>query len=463
MTMGRTLLFVLLSLAEAFLSHRYYSRPSFFSTRCYATLLSKNEQEHNARAARFHNDMVRLLESRASKSRSTRTSRRERPTILQQDTDGAERVVAMLQHMVDLGVSTEQSYAIAMDAILKRGRTRWKNTTDDGHNVIICAADQLQVLLEQLECQTNNNNNNNNNNNDDVGCTAISVETYNKVLEGYAMCATPRGNRNYAKRAQTLLDRMRKKHVYNVHSLVHTLHAWAWQQANLQPGECALKAQELVEQIEQMTNDTSLLLQCYDWVLEAWSKSKSEGSCVRANEAFLRMKQLRNNQTLNYCGQDTMLLPNAESYSNVILAWSKCTQQGSAERAHDLLQKMVETYKAGTLSSEPELIAFNGCITAWARIGRPEKAESILWLLEDTICWPNNCTTTLQPDVLTYNAVLHAHVMSKDKTKALEKIIAIVQHMEDYCEDQPAITPDSFTYNTLMKVCVFCIYGWTTS
>ena len=115
---------------------------------------------------------------------------------------------------------------------------------DNGH-VIICAADQLQVLFEQMEHQMNNNGD------DNVGCTAISVETYNKVLEGYAMCATPWGNHNYAKHAQTLLGHMMEKNVYNIHSLVHTLHTWAWQQANLQLGECALKAQELVEQIEK--------------------------------------------------------------------------------------------------------------------------------------------------------------------------------------------------------------------
>jgi hypothetical protein len=329
--------------------------------------------------------------------------------------------------MVDLGVSTEESYAIAMDAILMRGRLRWKNK--DGE--VICAADQLELLLQQCNCQD---------------YASISIQTYNKVLESYATCATPRGDRNYAKRAQELLERMMEDDVFDVDSLVHTLHAWAWQQANLQPGECALKAQELLEQIEERTNDTSTLIQCYDWVLEAWSKSKSEGSPQRAYEAFLRMKQL--NHTFVEIG-----LPNAESYSNAILAWSKCTNAGSAERAHELLYEMVEKFKSGGLyDSQPELIAFNGCITAWARIGRPQKAESILWLMEEL----RPSCSSLIPDVLTYNAVLHAHVLSRDKKKALEKALAIVDHMENNCEDQPAITPDSFTYNTLMKVSKLC-------
>jgi hypothetical protein len=337
----------------------------------------------------------------------------------------------MLQHMVDLGVSTERSYAIAMDAIGRRGRLRWKDRKDgDGTTtVIMCAADQLERLLQQLQYNQD--------------CASISVETYNRVLESYATCATPRGGRNYAKRAQELLERMMEEDAFNVDSLVHTLHAWAWQQANLQPGECALNAQELLEQIEERTNDTCTLMQCYNWVLEAWSKSKCEGSPQRAHEAFLRMKQL------NHTSCVEIGLPNAESYSNAILAWSKCAQVGSAERAHELLHEMVDMFQSGGLyDSQPELIAFNGCITAWARIGRPQKAESILWLMEEL----RPSCSGLIPDVLTYNAVLHAHVLSRDKKKALENILAIVDHMETNCENQPAITPDSFTYNTLMKV-----------
>jgi hypothetical protein len=158
------------------------------------------------------------------------------------------------------------------------------------------------------------------------------------------------------------------------------------------------------------------------------------------------MKQL--NATMNTdCG-----IFNTETYSNVILAWTKCADEGSAERAHALLQEMIHHYKDGSFppDSEPELIAFNGCITAWARIARPDKGERILWDLEQV---SRDCQR-LVPNAKTYNSVLHAHVKSRDKLKALDKAIAIVQHMEEKCKHQPAVTPDSFTYNTLMKAWV---------
>ena len=393
----------------------------------------EQQQHYNARVDRFHSDMIRVLEVRNSNMppSTTRVERRERPTLIQDDVDGAERVLHMLQHMVNLGIATEESYNIAMDAVLKRRRLRWKTKRrdNDSYPTVICAADQLEELLQQLQCQ-------------DV---PISITTYNKVLEAYAVCATPRGDRNYAKRADALLEKLMQDDEYNVDSLIHTLHAWSWQQANLQDGACAQRAHELLQLIlDEYTVEDSVRMQCYDWVLEAWSKSSSPGSPQRADDIFSSMKQL--NATMNeYCG-----FPNIQSYTNVILAWSKCAHEGSVERAHALLLEMIQHYKGGSFppDSEPELIAFNGCITAWARIARPDMGERILWDLDQV---SRDCQK-LVPDVKTYNSVLHAHVKSRDKQKALEKAIEIVHHMEEECEHQPAITPDSFTYNTLMKV-----------
>ena len=100
---------------------------------------------------------------------------------------------------------------------------------------------------------------------------------------------------------------------------------------------------------------------------------------------------------LNETMDGTFTLPNAESYSNAILAFAKCPNGA-------LLQEMVEQYNAGALvQSEPELIAFNGVISAWARVGRTNKAKSVLWLMDT---FAEQCQS-LVPDVLTYNSVLH--------------------------------------------------------
>lgn len=426
---------------------------------------NSNENSESSRAPvldvqleRFHSDMLRVLSSRADRdiaalAEATLQERRKRPDILEHDKDGVQRVFTMLDRMVSIGLATEETFQIAMRACLQRGRLRWRNHPSsstskasqsalrDGTLPVICAADQMEGLLEQLEEITSD----------------ISLDTYKLVLEAYAACSTPRGGKYYAHKAGALLERMEEKGLFGanriedmdqvddipVDFLTLVLHAWAWQQANKEDGDCAQRANDYLDQIEQSNEKPRIdvLLQCYDWVLEAWSKSGSQGAGERANEVFLKMKEL--NQT-----QSTSAILDTQTYSNAILARTKCKEPQSAQQAHDLLVEMLAEFEKGSFpSSEPELIAFNGVITAWARNGKPAKAEEVLWLMDGL---RSKCKD-LVPDVVTYNSVLHAHVMSPDRTEALKQIRNLVKFMESSCDEQPAIRPDSFTYNTLMK------------
>ena len=99
-------------------------------------------------AARFHTDMHRILESRRNLASSTPLvlsplERRKRPEVLTTDIDGAERVVGMLRHMELIGVATDESYQIALGALVQRGRLRWRR--DD--SLIVCAADMVGEIL----------------------------------------------------------------------------------------------------------------------------------------------------------------------------------------------------------------------------------------------------------------------------------------------------------------------------
>jgi tetratricopeptide (TPR) repeat protein len=202
-------------------------------------------------------------------------------------------------------------------------------------------------------------------------------------------------------------------------------------------------AQQNFDKMLELSPDTETLLQGYHWLLEAWSKSSSSGSSEVAVQILDKMMELaKTNPDSNF--------PNAQSYSNAILALIKNHGAESAEKAHGLLVKTLSSYENGEFpeDSEPELIAFNGVLSAWARIGRADKAEEVLWMADEL---QSKCKM-LVPDVVSYNSVLHAYVRSKDKTKALDRILAIVKHMEDSAQEQPAIKPDSFTYNTVLKV-----------
>jgi hypothetical protein len=409
-------------------------------------------------ADRFHTDMQRVLESRgnlystsSSSAASSPMERKERPQVLSSDVDGAERVATMLQHMVQIGVATEESYQIVLKAYRDRGRTRWK--LQDSR--IVCAADLVGGLLlqlsEQQETQTSTTDGSNNYNN-------ISSKTCNLALEAYATCSTPRGGREYANQAQKLLDLMDASGIeVTATSVAHVVHAWTWQQENLKASNCAEMAQHNLDRITKLSPDHETLMQCYNWVLEARSKSVSEGSAQAASELLQQMNDLKQTRVgaaaSSSIGSSSIgigSLPNFQSHSNAILAWSKNQDPGSAEKAHILLNEALEIYKQGGFpeGSEPELIAFNGVIIAWARIGRPDKAEGVLWAMNEM---KSQCQH-LVPNVVTYNSVIHAHLRSRDKGKALQRIRKVVRYMEKNAEEQPAIKPDNFTYNTLMKV-----------
>jgi len=146
--------------------------------------------------------------------------------------------------------------------------------------------------------------------------------------------------------------------------------------------------------------------------------------------------------------------PNSATFSNVVLAWAKNKDKESAEKAHEMLLEIIDHYHKGNFpgDGEPELIAFNGVLSAYARCGRAEKAEEVLWLTDRL----SNSCKFLAPDVVTYNTVLHSYIRCRDKKKALDKILSITEYMDQSKEEKPEIKPDGFTYSTILKVSDTC-------
>mmetsp|Transcript_15506 Transcript_15506/g.38608 ORF Transcript_15506/g.38608 Transcript_15506/m.38608 type:complete len:1261 (-) Transcript_15506:1280-5062(-) len=288
-------------------------------------------------ASRFHLDMRRVLETKRVLSEGDSTSprkeadttmqsldRRQRPEVLTFDVDGAIRVQAMLQHMVNIDVAREESFQIVLEALVNRGRLRWK----DKDNEVVCAADEVGDLIDEVwELQGGK----------------ISSETCNLALAAYAACATPRGNRQYADKAQALLDRMVENGILPTEeSYCHVINAWAWQQGNRQKEDCAQLAQDNLEILEYMSPSNETLSKSYDLVLEAWSKSPSKGAPGMAENALRKMEELRTTTVT--------------SYTNAILAWTKSRLLDGAPRAHDLLIEHIDRYELGELDV-PELLA----------------------------------------------------------------------------------------------------------
>lgn len=309
-------------------------------------------------ANRFHMDMKRVLKTRqdtaredANVSSSTTTSstdsalrayspmeRRNRPTILTQDVDGAIRVISMLRHMVNIDAATEESFQIVLKALCERGRLRWRNRD----SVVVCAADEVEPLMDEIWERENGK---------------VSIETCDLVLQAYAACSTPRGDRRYAQKAQDLIDSMIANGISpSTSSYSHVINAWAWQQGNLKGSKCAEMAQSNLDHLMELEPDNEVVLQAMDWVLEAWSKSISSDAPIKAAKLLKRMMDMQKDGE-----KATMSFPKSHSYANAILAWSKSKEDGAAEKAHHVLSQLLDDYEKGDLPTHvvPDLFAIS--------------------------------------------------------------------------------------------------------
>lgn len=428
-------------------------RPTSTSVRHRYVALSPPTDASFAAPDSFHADLKKALKD--YKFDMDPLQRRSKPKVLKGDVDGAEKAVRMLRHMVRIGVATEASFQMVFSALLRRGRMQWFVVSGgDGGREYTCAANELEILLTELEelvdaDRYNRNNYDTDNVNVNVngsggdGSNRVSTATYNMVLESYANCANSRGNYRYAEKAEDLLGRMGSSSM-DATSLLCVLRAWAWQQANRGDSKCARRAMDYALQLEQLSavakdddKDTSeaILAEAYDLVVEAYSKAV--GGAPQADAIFKKRVKLN------------VPTPMAD-YTNVILAWTKDTKEESIVRATSLVETMSELFLAGKLADDPEHIAFSSVISAWTQLDQPEKAEELLWLMEKDV---RPMAKSFKPSVYTYNNVCHAYIKvnAKINNRSVNAVSRIVKYMEENWKEQPLIKPDSFTYNTLIK------------
>ena len=424
-----------------------------------STATSVDSQEDKAAAGlvlnQFHADMRDVLEKRRfllEPFLERSKNRQERPVVLDQksdDLDGAQRVHSMLQRLIGMNLATTESFEIVLEAFVHRDRMRWQNTSSivnathssssrkkGSDPSLVCAADQAEQLWHQLVAVLGEFPQKNQ-------TSIVPVSTYNLVLQAYANCASPRASKPYARRALELYQQLEASHGESPSSLVQVVRAFAREQANLRPGRAAQEAQRHLDRIRSQL-DAPTLLQCYDWVLEAWSKSGDPGSAERSQQLFDAMKSL--NETTEASSIGAL---DAQSYSNTILAWSKDSSFESTQQSHNLLQEMIAMYRSGALANTvPPLIAFNGVIAAWGRALRPDQAELVLQWMQSL---RPQCPT-LEPDVYSYNSVLNAYLRSKlPPDQILEKVNELVKEMSDAGQKNPSVRPNSFTYYTQAK------------
>ena len=133
--------------------------------------------------------------------------------------------------------------------------------------------------------------------------------------------------------------------------------------------------------------------------------------------------------------------PCKRTYALVLDAWSKSENSTGecAQRAHDLLFKMIRLYRQGA-PIELNAVAFCTCIAAWSRCATlkdaPEKAEAILQELlslhEETDL------VDFYPDFRVWNSLQAVWFLATERTESMDRCAEVIQRMQKYgC--QPSI------------------------
>uniref|UniRef100_A0A7S2R2P8 Pentacotripeptide-repeat region of PRORP domain-containing protein n=2 Tax=Eucampia antarctica TaxID=49252 RepID=A0A7S2R2P8_9STRA len=129
-------------------------------------------------------------------------------------------------------------------------------------------------------------------------------------------------------------------------------------------------------------------------------------------------------------------------------AFAKSVLPAAAEKAEDILQKMIRLNTNGDKDVKPDRISFTTCINAWSKSdqnGSASRALAILKLMEDLS--REKGLVKISPDIVTYNLVLKCLVSDSFDDKAL-KAEAIISKMK-----KRKVKADIMSYNSVIQCC----------
>jgi hypothetical protein len=247
--------------------------------------------------------------------------------------------------------------------------------------------------------------------------------TYSSIIN----CLAKSGLVLAAKRADDLLQHMIQASQHNDHphrdddlspdTVVVSTVLLAYAQIGT-PG-AAERAEQLLDYLEEQerqgTSDQHHLrpdLMCYNHVIHGWTRCTSHRKYILQAESILQRLEARSVTELGGQTAASLALPAVEpdkrTYNMILLAWSRCPDEGSASKADKTLRRMLEKHDAGDRTIQPDTVSFSHAMQAWGRSqtrGAAERAEALLLEMHTRYEAGN---THLKPTVRSFTAVLNA-------------------------------------------------------
>jgi hypothetical protein len=180
-------------------------------------------------------------------------------------------------------------------------------------------------------------------------------------------------------------------------------------------------------------------------VVSAWA-SRAKGNPTAAQRA-LDILEWASNRGIK---------PNTVTYNSAITALSRSGRKDSAQRGHDLLDRIKGLYEGGNLDVKPSRVTYNSLISCYASTPPPNAMEQVDTLLaEMKRCALEEDDDSLVPDVVTYGSYLGCLAKSRISTKA-QRAYDIVCEMEKKALDgNENIRPNILIYDQVLRCCAF--------
>ena len=256
-----------------------------------------------------------------------------------------------------------------------------------------------------------------------------NVVTYNTVLNVWAKSYTLKG----AQMAEEILKSMEDKNLADVISYNAVIHAWA-RCGEKESGE---QAESILRRMETVQPN----FRTYSSVIDAWSQSGQPDSAIRAQTILEEVESLYAKT------KNSDLQPNTILYSSVINAYAKSTNiANKAREAAGLLKRMQELYYSGeNVKVKPSIVTFNNVLNVCAT--------------SDRYCNDNSYNSESIPinndDFWEEAEPFHGSLNGMKESDGLTLARQIVKmiYKELVSNSNSKISPDHFTYGTILKAC----------
>ena len=183
-------------------------------------------------------------------------------------------------------------------------------------------------------------------------------------------------------------------------------------------------------------------------------------SSVRSNDEItcltklIRFQSTNNGDFAHYQSTgDLDFAPDVTTYSSVIDAYSRCGSYKATQEAENLLNELKQLYqRTKNQNLRPNVRTYTSLITCWARTRSQESPKKVEALLEEMADDP-----TIQPNSHTYTAVIQTWGKSSDHNKA-RHVLKVLREMQDQHKKtgNDDVRPNVLTYNAAMHACGFC-------